>query len=61
MPTQTYIFDNSSNGYGHLSTAYMRSLAITEKTISQWFGGLATVSKGEDFIFYFCLLGLWIN
>jgi hypothetical protein len=28
---------------------------------SQWFGGLATVLNGEDFIFYSCLLGLLIK
>jgi hypothetical protein len=26
-PTQTHIFDNRSNGYGHLNTANVRSLA----------------------------------
>jgi hypothetical protein len=25
MPTQTHVFDNRSNGYGHLSTAHVRS------------------------------------
>jgi hypothetical protein len=61
MPTQTHVFDNRSNGYGRLSTASAWSLAIAEKLISQRFGALATFSNGEDFIFYFYLLGVLIK
>jgi hypothetical protein len=60
-PTQTYVFDNRSNGYGCLGTAHMWSSAIAEKLINQRFGGLATISNGEDYIFYSCLLGLLIK
>jgi hypothetical protein len=59
--TQTHVFYNHSNGYDRLSTAYAQRSVIAEKPISQWFGGLATVLNGEDFIFYFCLLGLLIK
>jgi hypothetical protein len=61
MPTQTHVFDNRSNGYGRLSTASAWSLVIAEKLISQRFGALATFSNGEDFIFYFYLLGVLIK
>jgi hypothetical protein len=60
-PNQTHVFDNHSNGYGHLSIAYVQSSAIAEKPISQRFGGLATVLNGEDFNFYVCLLDLLIK
>jgi hypothetical protein len=37
MPMQTHVFNNHSNGYGRLSTAYAQSSAIAENPISQWF------------------------
>jgi hypothetical protein len=30
MPTETHIFDNRSNGYGRLNTAYVWSLTVAE-------------------------------
>jgi hypothetical protein len=61
MPTQAHVFAKRSNGYGRLSTAHVQSSTVTKKLISQRLGGLATVSNGEDFIFYSCLLGLLIK
>jgi hypothetical protein len=60
-PTQAHVFAKRSNGYGRLSTAHVQSSTVTKKLISQRLGGLATVSNGEDFIFYSCLLGLLIK
>jgi hypothetical protein len=59
-PTQTHVFNSCSNGYGRSSTAHVRS-STAEHLISQRLGALATVSNGEDFIFYTCLLGLLIK
>jgi hypothetical protein len=58
-PTQTHVFDNHSNSYSCLGTAHMRSSADHWNLISRLLGGLATVSNGEDYIFYSCILGYW--
>jgi hypothetical protein len=48
MPNWTHIFDNRNNGYGHLNTVNVRSLAGRWKLVRRTVWRLATGSDSED-------------
>jgi hypothetical protein len=55
--TNTHVFGNHSNGYGHLKTADVLSFADCRKTASSMVGNPETVSVfGEDYDFNVSIL-----
>jgi hypothetical protein len=47
MPTQTHIFDNYSNNYGHLKTAHVRSSTVAENLLREGLEDLTWVQTSE--------------